>query len=366
MRLALTTALLTLLSMPAGAQDTALQRTLDSLRLAAGAMGASAAVIFPDGRVWTGVSGEAAAGRPVTPATLFELGSVTKTYTAALVLQLAAERRLSLDDSLARWLPDFPGAATIRVRQLLNHTAGIYDVWRDPRLVPALIQDPARRWRPEETLGFLREPAFAPGSGWGYSSTGYLLLGMIVERAGGAPVHEAVRRRLLGPLGLTATWFEAAESANGEKAHAFVDVNRDGTAEDLTALMPATSFHTASWTAGAMTATAVDAARWMHALHTGPVLDAASRRLLLTLVNRGDGHRHGLGVLVVGPDSAMLSGHLGNSAGFSAAVFHSPPTGITVSLLTNVNGVSMREPARAMLATATRQGQSGGSDRTRR
>jgi D-alanyl-D-alanine carboxypeptidase len=336
------------------AQDATLQAALDSLRGAAGARGASAAVIFPDGRVWTGASGEASPNRPATPTTLFELGSITKTYTAALVLRLAAAGRLGLDDTLARWLPDFPDAGGVTLRQLLNHTSGIFNVTDDPRYVPALIQNPTRRWSASEQFEFVGPPSFKPGAGWRYSNTGYLLLGMVVERAGGASVGTQMRRDLLAPLGLTRTVFEAEDSLTAEKAHAFVDINNDGTAEDLSAIMPRTSFITAAWTAGAMSASAEDAARWMRALHNGPVLDAPSRQQMQTTVDRPDGNRHGLGLLIIGRDSSMLSGHLGNSAGFSSAVFHAPALGLTVALLTNADRVAMREPARALLVAATR------------
>ena len=103
-----------------------------------------------------------------------------------------------------------------------------------------------------------------------------------------------------------------------------------------------------------MTATAEDAARWMRALHEDRVLDAKSRTEMTRTVDRPDGNRHGLGLLVLGRDSTQLSGHLGNSAGFSAAVFHAPAHGITIALLTNADSKPMREPARALLVAARR------------
>jgi len=335
---------------PAAAQDQTLQTTLDSLRRAIGARGATAAVIFPDGRVWTGASGEAWAGRAATPATLFELGSITKTYSAALILRLAIAGRLTLDDTLARFLPDFPNARGVTLRQLLNHTSGIFNVTEDARYIPALIQNPARRWTAEDQFQFVGAPTFAPGTGWRYSNTGYLLLGLVAQQVGGANVVTLIRRELLTPLGLSHTFFEPDDTVSTEKAHAFVDVNKDGTAEDLSALIPRTAFITAAWTAGAITATAENAARWMRALHEGPLLDQRSRAEMQTTVKRPDGNRHGLGLLIIGEGPTMLSGHLGNSAGFSAAAFHAPALGITVALLTNADAIAMREPARALFS----------------
>jgi D-alanyl-D-alanine carboxypeptidase len=352
--LALAAALITCLSAPAATQDLVLQATLDSLRTSTNTAGATAAVIFPDGKVWTGASGEAWTGQPATPGTLFELGSITKTYTAALVLRLAAAGTLALDDPLTRWLPDFPASSGVTLRHLLNHTSGIHNLTDDPRYIPALIQNPARHWTAREQFEFVGPAAFAPGTGWGYSNTGYLLLGLVAEKAGGASIATLMRRELLEPLNLKQTFFEVEDSVSGEKAHAFLDINGDGTPEDLSALIPRTAFITAAWTAGAMTASAEDAARFMRAVHEGPGLDAPGRTQMQTTVNRTDGNRHGLGLLVIGQDSALLSGHLGNSAGYSGAVFHSPTLGITIALLTNRDAVGMREPARALMAAARR------------
>jgi len=338
----------------APAQDAGLARTLDSLRTAIGASGAGAAVIFADGRRWSGVSGEAWAGQPVTDTTLFELGSVTKTYTAALVLQLVGDRALRLDDTLGAYVTDVPGVQGATIRQLLNHTSGIPDVWQNPRLVPAIMRNPARAWTVGETLGYL-DSAAARTPGWRYSSTGYLLLGRVIERVTGMPLAAALRARLLEPLRLEHTFFEAGEAVRGQKAHAFLDLNRDGTSEDLNALTPTTAFVSAAWAAGGMTATTADAAAWMRALLHGTALDSAGRAMLWTLVDRPDGNRHGLGLLVIGADSTMLAGHLGNSTGFSAAVFHAPASGITVALLTNAHGVHLRDPVLALLRAAERR-----------
>jgi D-alanyl-D-alanine carboxypeptidase len=336
----------------ARAQEAALQHTLDSLRTALGAHGASAAVVFPDGRLWAGASGEAHAGAPVTDSTRFEIGSITKTFTAALVLRLAQEGRLRPDDTLARWVPDFPGAAGITLRQLLNHTSGLADVFQHPRYIPSVLRDPARRWRPADAFALLGEPHFAPGAGWRYSNTGYLLLGLVIERASGRSVSAALRGRLLEPLALRHTVFEAEEERGGPRAHAFVDFDRNGTADDLSVLMPPTALHTSAFTAGAMTSTGQDLARWLHALHTGGVVDSARYAEMTQLVERPDGHRYGLGVLVVGRGAEALYGHAGNSTGFSAAAFHSRADRVTVAILTNAHAQPMLAAARALLVMA--------------
>jgi CubicO group peptidase (beta-lactamase class C family) len=123
-----------------------LQTILDKERELFAASGASAAVVIPDEGLWTRASGIAdpKRGEPVTTRTVFALGSVSKTFTGALVLKLAEEGLLHLDDPLARWLPHFPRANEITIRELLNHTSGVYDVTEDPLLSGSAVQTPAR------------------------------------------------------------------------------------------------------------------------------------------------------------------------------------------------------------------------------
>lgn len=319
-----------------------LQEALEDGRRELDATGVSAAVILPDGRVWTGSSGEAHAGAPVTPETVFEIGSVTKTFTAALVVQLADEGILSLDDTLTAWVPGFPGADRITLRQLLRHTSGIADAMQHPGFVPTLISDPARRWGPEETFAFLAEPHAEPGAEWHYSSTGYHLLGLVVESATGRSLHELLRARFFQPLQLPRTYLGSHEDVPDPRAHAYLDFDRDGEVDDLSAVMPATSFLTAAWSAGAILSSAEDLARWMRALHTGDVLGDEAYRRMTTLVDRPDGRRYGLGLLADERNGVLLYGHEGNSAGFSAAAWHAPAAGFTVAVLANVHATKVR------------------------
>ena len=344
--------LLALVTMTAGVTqvDARLQTTLDSSRAAIEAPGASAAVILADGRVWTGVSGIAAPDQPVTAATVFELGSVTKAYTAALALLLVEEGRLSLDARAAQWFPDVRNAEQITVRQLLNHTSGLYDPAQDPAYVPAMLAQPARAWTVSDLLARLKEPYHAPGQGWHYTSTGYHLVGEMLEVITGDSLPQLLRRRLLAPHGLARTYFGGREAVPEPRAHAFLDIDNDGALEDLSALLPGTAFLTAAGAAGALLSTAVDAARFMHALHGGRVLSAASHDELTRWVDRPDGNRHGLGVLRLNVDGLTLLGHKGNTAGFSAAVFHAPDAGVTVAVLTNRHATDVTPVVRALLA----------------
>lgn len=330
--------------------DSALAVTLDSARAAIGAPGAVAALIHPDGRLWTGASGVAATGRPALPSTPFEIGSVTKSYVAAAVIRLAARGAVDLDAAVVRYLPEAPVPEGATVRQLLNHTAGLADPMDNPGWVPQVLANPGRAWTPDDILALMGEPKFAPGAGWAYSNGGYVLLGQLLAERTGRTVGQALHDLVLEPLGLEATWFVAEDAPPSGIAHAYIDINGDGAPDDVGGFLPMTAFRTSASTAGALAATAGDVARFMRALHAGDALGRPWHGQMLTLVDRPDGLRYGLGVLVI-PDLAGDEGwgHKGNSAGFSAAAFHVARTGTTVVVLTNAHLVDVTPVAAALL-----------------
>jgi len=136
------------------------------------------------------------------------------------------EGKLSLDAPLTTWLPGLvPKGDAITVRQLLQHTSGLYDYLEDRRLVAQVYDHPERNWKPEElvkyAVGF--PPSFAPGSkgNWDYSSTNYVLLGMIIERVSGHPLDQELRQRIFTPLGLHATYVVPAETVEGPQARGY-------------------------------------------------------------------------------------------------------------------------------------------------
>jgi D-alanyl-D-alanine carboxypeptidase len=348
-----------------GARAHALQAALDSACAALGARGASATVILADGSTWTGVHGLADSAARVTPETVFEIGSITKTFTAALVLQLATEGVLDLDAPFTRWVEGFPHADGATLRRLLNHTSGIADAFDHPELIPTLILDPERRWTPQATFAYAGEPRFAPGAGWDYSSTNYHLLGVAAVTAGGDSMSAQLRRRFIGPLGLRRTFYAAEERMTAPLAHAYLDHDEDGEEDDMTLLVPRTALLTAAGAAGCMVSSSPDLARWTRALVAGGVIADSMRRHMTAWVDRPDGHRHGLGVLRVELDGVALIGHRGNSMGYSAAVWHAPEAGVTIVVLTNRHGVLVTPIVRALLRAARDEAAGGPAGRIR-
>jgi D-alanyl-D-alanine carboxypeptidase len=144
--------------------------------------GISSCVIFPGSGTWKGVSGVSFAGEPVTADMEFGLGSNTKLFTGVLLLKLAEQQLIHLDDSLHQYLPTFNHVdSNITIRQLLNHTSGLQDVIDVPGYIDSILLNPNRVYTASELIGWIDPPQYTAGSGWNYSNTNYLLAGMIAE-----------------------------------------------------------------------------------------------------------------------------------------------------------------------------------------
>lgn len=141
---------------------------------------------------------------PVNPETRFQIGSITKQFTAAAILQLRAARKLSLDDPAARFLPHFPYASQITVRELLNQTTGLYNYTEAPHFI-ATADHSRGGFSPITALLAGHPLAFAPGSKWQYSNTNYIVLGQIVAVASGESYAAYMQQHIFQPAGMTAT-----------------------------------------------------------------------------------------------------------------------------------------------------------------
>jgi D-alanyl-D-alanine carboxypeptidase len=328
-----------------------LSTTLDSLRTAIGAMGVSAAVIFPDGRTWTGTSGDAWSGRSVVRQTVFDIGSITKPFTAALILRLAQEGRLSIDDPAAKWVSDVPTPG-VTIRHLLAQTSGIPDYAANPAFLPAIRGRIMAPWPPEQNLQFVGPERASPDSAWAYSNTNYVLLGLIAQKAGGASYSALLRRLVLDPLDLRGTFVAGEDSMAAVRAHSHVDINGDGKADDLSALVSDPAMTRGAGGAGAIVATASDAATFARGYFTGTLISDSLYRAATRWRVRGDGRLYGFGIIAWPVGADTLLGHMGNTAGQSAGVWHSNASGITAVILSNVHGVSMAAAVHRLLITA--------------
>src|SRR4051812_33337176 len=296
------------------------------------------------------VSGYAnlATRRPMRPRDRFRVGSITKTFVATVVLQLAGEGRLSLDDTVEHWLPgEVPGGAAITVRQLLTMTSGLYDYidGGDDTVLRRELADPGVRWAPADLVAIAaaHAPRFAPGTSWAYSNTNYILLGQIVERAAGQPIDALLRARVFAPAGLRATSFETGPRIAGRHAHGYDRLGGDAV-RDVSVLD-----QTWAWTAGAIVSNADDVGRLYRALLDGRLLRADLLQTMQTTVPMGGstprGYGYGAGLYSQPMPCGTAWGHTGSTPGYLASAFSSRTATRQVVLL--INGGEQAQPARA-------------------
>ncbi|MEU8613448.1 serine hydrolase domain-containing protein, partial [Actinoplanes sp. NPDC048791] len=297
---------------PAGHVDLgAVQRALDQA-VAAGVPGI--VYLVRDGArstVLTSGKADVSTGRPVTANDRFRIDSITKTYLATVVLQLQAEHRLNLDAPVGRWLPGLlPGGDRITARHLLGHTSGLFDYAEDPRF--DYRADPLRVWDPVDLvrLGTSHPLLFTPGAGYTYSNTGYVVLGLLVERITGQKLERVLDRRILRPLDLRHTWFATGSAIRGRHAHGYT--------VDPTGLRDITRIDASHvWATGALIATPADVATFFRALLGGRVLPARQLAEMKQFRDSGDGYDYGLGLMKRQYACAIVLGHAGGGLGFS-------------------------------------------------
>lgn len=340
---------------PAQSLDVRLQARLDSLHRAGRFIGASAGVALPDGRVIALAAGmsDTAARTPLRPTDRMLAGSVGKTFFAALALRLVQEGRLDLDAPIARylgtepWFDSLPNARRITGRQLMNHTSGLVRYELDPRFLADLAAQPDRTFAPLEELRYLfGAPApFAPGEGWDYSDTNYIVLGMIAERILGTPAYDEMLRRFVRPLGLAGTVPQdgpvipglAQGYAGRENPFGPFDaVLRDG----RFAINP--QFE---WAGGGWATTGGDLARWAKALYEGEAIDSAllHREVLqgVPAPMLGPNARYGLGVIIRQTPLGPTWGHSGFFPGYLTELRYYPQLRLAVAVMVNQNRPAM-------------------------
>lgn len=319
-----------------------LQKVLDEKISDYDVRGVSAAVIFSEQKIWTGVSGISYDTVSMKPDMLFAIGSITKNVVATLILKYVEEGKLSLEDPISKWLPEYPHVnSAINIRQLLNHTSGIYMFWSNQKIWDDLKKDRHKIWTPEEILSYIKEPYFEPGDGWRYSNTNYLLLAMIIEKVSGSSLSAEFRKRFWQPLEIDNAFLSIEEMIPDNLAHVFGDnYNDDGSVLDLTYL-PRASHESITYGSAGLFMTAEDLAAWGNALFEGEVLNQGSLGEMLEFVDRGFGRQkrgYGLGVQLFPKRTAsgeMAIGHSGANIGTSAYMIHIPEHHFTVVVMIN-------------------------------
>ncbi|MBX3173144.1 MAG: beta-lactamase family protein [Gemmatimonadaceae bacterium] len=318
--------------------------------------GASLAIVDREGRVTSVTAGfaDTTARRAMRSRDRLLMGSVGKTYVAAVALQLVRDGRLDLDARVASllggegWFDSLPNASTMTLRQVMSHSSGLVRYEFQPTFLAALTGDPMRVWDPRDQLRFLhgRAAPFAAGAGWDYSDSNYLLVALAVERITGEPIDVTIQRRVLRPLRLRETMpSDSPRLAGVVQGYAGPDNPFGGSDVMLRngSMVLNPQFEGAG---GGYAATAADAARWGAAYFSGSYLGESSLRAATTGVaarQLGPGTRYGLGMIL--RDSSVAGPvrfHSGFFPGYQAELRHYPELGLTVALLINSSVVRPR------------------------
>ncbi len=298
--------------------------------------GVSAAVIVPGQGMWTGVFGMSDPETSLSSDMLISVASLTKTVTGALILQLADQGVLNLDDSIGNWLPELqnvPGNASIR--QLLNHTSGIGNFGAHPELGPAISADRSKTWTQLEIArSFIPEPRFGVGEATFYSNSNMLLLGMIADSATGSTLAVEFRRRFWNRLGLEDVFLMSDEEPRGNLASSWVGP----TIEELSSVGPLDSpfGRAVGWGAFGLKATPTDMAVWGEALMSGQLLSKNMTEQMLTAVappagrNVALGTGVGLGLRRYSVAGVEVWGHSGVLGTATSLLIRDQATGVTV------------------------------------
>lgn len=314
-----------------------------------------AAILISKGNrmLYEGARGQADAELdvPLSTKNVFAIASLTKMFTAAMVLKLAEQHQLSLSDPLLLYLPDFPKGQDITIQQILRHTSGISDtpVQSNPRCELDELDTKAQiaeiRVRPLD---------FAPGTHWRYSNAGFIVLGAVIEKVTGQPWYQAITLNILQPLGLTHTYYAPGSTIIPGRAHGYSTGTPGHVLENarpINVTIPAA--------AGALTSTTSDLRLWMRALASGKVISAESFKQMSSpgakLPGSEAGSSYGLGTYVWNIRGHTVIGHTGSIGGFTSFVGYIADGDEIVVVLANDDDFDAQTVGRRLVAIALGQ-----------
>jgi D-alanyl-D-alanine carboxypeptidase len=339
----------------------ALQASIEGLAKELMLPGAMVLLTTPRGNLVFGYgTTELGATNPPRADTHFRAASNTKTMTAAVIVQLIQEGKLSFDDLISEYVQGVPNGDAITIRQLLTMRSGLYNVTNAPELAESFDKDPDRVWTADEVLGiaFKRPPDFAPGAKFEYNNTNYILLGLVAEKIDGKPLSTIFQDRLFGPLGMKNTALPPSTSnaipepyshgyLYGGTSYALADAPYP---EELQAAAKAGTLEpnddtwqnpSAYFAAGGVISTADDLATWMRALVGGKLFNADFQRQWLASPEAPEPgkpamQKYGYGILTVTFGPNVIYYHEGEMPGYQSFMGYDPYNNVTLVIWTNL------------------------------
>ncbi len=321
-----------------------LNQLVDAIMKQANIPGVVVGVWVPGEGAWVEAKGKAdvETGEEMGTDYKFRIGSITKTFTATVVLQLVDEGRIGLDDPVSKYLEGIRRGEDMTVRQLLNHTSGMYshdEGENEAVFNAAIVAEPGRDWDPEEFMDMgprSNDPFFEPGTEWRYSNGAYMALGLIVEKVTGDTLEEQIEEKIIDPLGLENTSLPDTAEITPPFAHGYTtwtgaweEKNRDRLI-DWTELGPGWA-----WAAGGMVSDMEDMKTWAKALATGELLSEKTQEERLEWIDVPGGEtlgaKYGLGIYYLGG----LIGHDGDPLAYNCATYYYPEQDATIVVMYN-------------------------------
>lgn len=268
---------------------------------------------------------------PLSADDMFEIGSITKQFSAAGLLKLVEAGKVSLDDPLSKYLKDYPDGARITVLELLNHTSGIKDYTE----IPGRMDAPIRVGMTTTQLidSFKHEkPDFAPGTDWAYNSSGYVLIGAVIESVSGVSWHAYLQKTLFSPLGLSHTHYGGDPKVIARQVRGY-------TFSDGKPVAAASLSMTQPHAAGALVSTVDDLMKWNRALHEGKVLKSETYQRMVTPIGKAIPQHYGFGIDHIALRNQDTLEHGGSIFGFLTELLYVPGSATTVVVLQNADSI---------------------------
>lgn len=272
--------------------------------------------------------------------TVFQIASITKTFTSAMILKLVELQQLVLTDKVNKFYPGYPHGDSITIEHLLTHTSGIPDYTRDAKRRYTGIDHPVPIM---ETINFFKDKPldFAPGTQWDYSNSGYFLLGYIIQKVTGMPYEKAVRQYIFNPLGMNHSGFDFIHLSGKDKATAYY---ADSTEKPIKPAPVVDS--TGPYAAGAIYATAGDLYKWHHGLQSYKIVG----RQLMQKAYTPYKNKYGYGWIIDSLNGRLMVSHSGGIFGFTSNLVRVPEDDVCVVLLSNMETNSRDQITRRLLA----------------
>ncbi len=255
---------------------------------------------------------------------IFQIGSITKQFTATVILKLQEEKKLTVSDKLIKYFPDYPKGDSITILQLLTHTSGIYSYTSDPVFMEHEVSKPSDR---KKMMALFKDKPlqFSPGSQWEYSNSAYSLLGYIIEDVSKMPYEQAVRNYIFKPLKMTHSGFDFTHLNDRNKTIGYFRLNGENN-------MPAPIVDSSvSYSAGAIYSTVGDLYSWYQGMQANRIIAKASKEKALTPVKHNYGYGWGIDSLY----GKRRIGHSGGIHGFNTNMASIPEDNTCVILLNN-------------------------------